>query len=312
MTTTLRAPSQKKRRSPIRLNRRDRVALTMMVGIPTFIHVMMVWVPAISSILLSFTKWDGIGGFKEISKDFVGTKNYRRMWSIDPAFRPALWHNVLWMLVLLFFATTFGLLLAVLLDRNVKGSRLYQSAFYMPVVLSLALVGFMWDHLIYSPGEGLINSVLGRTAQGNQIDWIGDPKKNIWAVLIAASWRHAGYIMVLYLAGLKGVDPSLREAAAIDGASAWQSFRRVVFPALKPINIVVLVVTIIEGLRAFDLVFVINKGRNGLELLSSLITNTIIGESSQVGYGSALGVVLLLISLGFIITYLWNVFRSEQ
>jgi multiple sugar transport system permease protein len=104
----------------------------------------------------------------------------------------------------------------------------------------------------------------------------------------------------------------LRDAAAIDGASQWQTFRRVIFPVLKPINIVVLVVTVIESLRAYDIVYVINHGTNGLELLSVLVTNNIIGEASRLGYGSAIGVILLVISLGFIITFLVQNFRKEQ
>jgi multiple sugar transport system permease protein len=128
---------------------------------------------------------------------------------------------------------------------------------------------------------------------------------------VAASWRHAGYIMILYLAGLKSVDPALREAAAIDGASEWHAFRTVVFPAMKPINIVVLVVTVIEALRAYDLVYVINRGRNGLELLSVLVTDNIIGEASRVGYGSALAVILLAIALVPIITFVARTFGDE-
>jgi multiple sugar transport system permease protein len=131
-------------------------------------------------------------------------------------------------------------------------------------------------------------------------------------VLIAASWRHVGYIMILYLAGLKSVDPSLKEAASIDGATSRQTFFHVVFPVLKPINIVILVITIIESLRAFDIVYVINKGRNGLELLSVAITNNIIGEASRIGFGSAMAVVLLVISLGVIIPYLYRTFRAEE
>ena len=134
-------------------------------------------------------------------------------------------------------------------------------------MLSLALVGFIWQ-LIYSRDQGLLNAVLAHAA----IDWYGDPNVNLWAVLVAASWRHTGYIMLLYLAGLKAVDPSLREAAAIDGATEVQTFFRVVFPVMRPINIIVLVVTVIESLRAFDLVWVINKGRNGLELIAALVT----------------------------------------
>jgi ABC-type sugar transport system permease subunit len=110
---------------------------------------------------------------------------------------------------------------------------------------------------------------------------------------------------------LKSVDPSLREAASIDGANQRQTFFSVIFPAMQPINIVVMVVTIIEALRAFDLVYVINRGRNGLELISVLVTNNIIGEASRIGFGSALAVILLAISLGVIVPYLARTFSAD-
>jgi ABC-type sugar transport system permease subunit len=179
------------------------------------------------------------------------------------------------------------------------------------VVLSLALVGFIWQ-LIYSPEEGLINNLLGRTDPENLIDWLGNPSINLFMILIAASWRHVGYVMILYLAGLKSVDPTLKEAAAIDGATERQTFFHVVFPVLKPINLVILVITIIESLRAFDIVYVTNKGTNGLELLSTAVTNNIIGEASRVGFGSALAVILLVLSLGIIIPYLWRTFKADE
>ena len=137
----------------------------------------------------------------------------------------------------------------------------------------------------------MINNLLGRTDAENLIDWLGNPSINLWMILIAASWRHVGYIMILYLAGLKSVDPALKEAASIDGATSRQTFFHVVFPVLKPINIVILVITIIESLRAFDIVYVTNKGTNGLELLSVAVTNNIIGEASRIGFGSALAVI---------------------
>jgi multiple sugar transport system permease protein len=198
----------------------------------------------------------------------------------------------------------------VLLDKDLRGTRFYQSALYLPVVLSLAIIGFIWE-LMYAPERGFLNNVLGTTEQGNLIDWLGNRDINLWAVLVAASWRHIGYIMLLYLAGLKSVDPALKEAAAIDGASERQAFFRVVFPVLRPINIVVLVITIIESLRAFDIVYVINRGLNGLELLSVLITNNIVGEASRIGFGSAIAVVLLVISLGPILLYLSRAMRDE-
>ena len=174
-----------------------------------------------------------------------------------PFFWPAVWHNVLWLLVLVFIATPIGMFFAVLLDREMRGTRIYQSAFFIPVVLSLAVVGFIWE--LSTRSQGFINSVLGRTSSDNAIDWLGDPSLNLWAVLVAASWRHVGYVMVLYLAGLKSVDPTLREAAAIDGANERQTFFRVVFPVMRPINVVIIVVTVIESLRAFDIVYIINQ-----------------------------------------------------
>jgi multiple sugar transport system permease protein len=131
-------------------------------------------------------------------------------------------------------------------------------------------------------------------------------------MMIAASWRHTGYVMILYLAGLKSVDPQLKEAAAIDGANARQTFFRVVFPTLRPVNVIVGVITVIEALRAFDIVYAVNKGRNGLELLSVLITDNIIGEASRIGFGSAIAVVLLTVSLGFIVTFLVQELRGAR
>ncbi len=303
------ASARPRRRNYSLLGRADRLTLGMMAGIPTFFVVLFVIVPTIASVVLSFTDWNGIGGLESIQ--FIGLKNYSDLFTIYKPFWPAVSHNVIWLAFFLLIATPLGMLLAVLLDKNIRGTRFYQSAIYMPVVLSLAIVGFIWI-LVYAPEQGLLNNLLGRTEQGNQISWLGDPNINLWAVLVAASWRQVGYVMVLYLAGLKSVDPALREAASIDGAGEVQTFRRVVFPVMRPINIVILVITVIESLRAFDLVFIINKGLNGLELLSTLVTNNILGETSRIGFGSAIAVVLLVVSVGPIIFYLMRALREDN
>jgi multiple sugar transport system permease protein len=296
-----------RRRRAVRLSAQDRFTLVLMVLVPMLVVGAFVWVPTLISVALSFTSWDGFGGVDTI--DYIGIRNYDQITHIYPPFWPALEHNLIWLAFLLFVATPFGLLLAYLLDKRIRGTRAYQSIFFLPVVLSLVVIGFIWQ-LIYSPDYGLINDLTGHTGD-NVIDWLGDPSLNLWAILVAVGWRHAGYIMILYLAGLKAVDPSLREAAAIDGASEWHAFRTVVFPALKPINIVVIVVTVIEAMRAFDIVFIVNKGRNGLELLSVLVYDNIVGEASRVGYGSALAVILLMISIVPIVVFVWNSFQRD-
>ncbi|MFI2711191.1 carbohydrate ABC transporter permease [Micromonospora sp. NPDC018662] len=282
----------------------DRVVITLMVLVPLLLVLALVWLPAAATVLLSGTDWDGIGPLGEI--DWVGWRNYDDVVNNYPPFVPAVQNNLLWLAALFVVATPFGMFLAVLLDKELRGSRFYQTALYLPVVLSLALVGFIWQ-LIYSRDQGLLNGVFG-----GDTDWYGDPNVNIWAVLVAAGWRHVGYIMLLYLAGLKGVDPSLREAAAVDGSSETSTFFRVVFPVMRPINIIVLVVTVIESLRAFDLVWVINKGRNGLELISALVTQNVVGEASRIGFGSALATIMLAVSLIFITVYLWTVMREDK
>jgi ABC-type sugar transport system permease subunit len=289
------------------LTRRDKLTLGLMIGVPTFLCVSLIWLPTVASFALSFTNWRGIGPIEPT--DIIGLKNYEQLFTSYPFFWKAVAHNIIWLGFFVFLATPMGIFLAVLLDREMKGTRIYQSAFYIPVVLSLAVVGFIWQ-LQYT-SQGFINSVLGTTRQDNVIDWLGNPDLNLWAILVAASWRHVGYVMVLYLAGLKSVDPTLREAAAIDGANGRQAFFRVIFPVMQPINVVVVVVTVIESLRAFDIVYITNKGKNGLELLSTLITNNSISEASLIGFGSAIAVVLLVISLVPIVAFLLRTMRSD-
>jgi multiple sugar transport system permease protein len=291
------------------LTRRDKVTLALMVGVPLILDLALIWGPTVVSVLFSFTKWDGIGPVT--AEDVIGLKNYESLFTAYPFFWPALTHNILWLAFLMFIATPIGMFLAVLLDREIKGSRIYQSVFYLPVILSLAVIGIIWT-LQYAPEQGFINNALGRTSNENLIDWLGNPTLNIWAAMVAASWRHVGYVMVLYLAGLKSVDPALREAAKVDGANERQNFVHVVFPVMLPINIVIVVVTTIEALRAFDIVYIINRGKNGLELLSTLITNNGISESNRVGFASAIAVVLLLISIVPIVIFLSRTMREER
>jgi ABC-type sugar transport system permease subunit len=303
------------------LSRRDILVIVAMLAIPVLGDIAFIWGPALVSVALSLFQWNGVGGLHArgcipggLFPDngcFTGWQNYHQAATNYPPFWPAVRHNLIWLGVFVAFATPLGMLFAVLIDSGLKGSRVYQTVLFLPVMLSLALIGIIWG-FFYSPNYGLINVVTGHNTNANLIDWLGDPSLNLWSVLVEASWRQAGYVMVLYLAGLKAVDPSLREAARIDGANAWQTFWHVTFPSMMPINVVVAVITVIESLRAFDLVYITNGGTNGLELLSALITNNIVGETSRIGFGSALGVVLLVISLVPISVFLYQMFARRK
>ena len=301
----------------------DKAWLMAMVGIPTFLHVVLVWIPALTTGVLSFTRWDNLAPLSAIQ--FVGARNYWEIATIfDNRLFPALFNNFV-LLVWLFVCSAIGMLFAYLLDKNLRGGRVYQSIFYFPVVLSLAVVGFMWKSVMFSRDQGLLNTIW----PGGRVDFVGDQAKifavdlpfldfplglsrNFAALLIAMAWRHIGYVMVLYLAGLKSVDNSLREAASIDGCNEWQSFRRVVFPSLKPINVVVAVITVIEALRAYDIVAALNTPR-GTEVMGTLVTTALVGEGGgRVGTGSAYGMVLFVLCIGFIIWYVTNSFREDR
>lgn len=275
-----------------------------MAVLPAVFVLALVWFPAVLSVILSFGVWNGIGPVDTIQ--WVGTQNYRDIATIYPPFWPAIRHNLIWLAFLFLGPTLLGMFLAVVLDKNLRFGRFYQTVFYMPVVLSLALTGFIWQ-LMYSRDQGLINEIFH-----SQVDWYGDPQINLWAALVATAWRHTGYIMLIYLAGLKGVDPSLREAAAVDGATETQTFFRIVFPVMRPINMIVVVIVVIESIRAFDLVWVINRGTNGLELIGALVAQNVVGEASRYGFGSALAVIMMVISSVFITLYLRVVFREER
>ena len=300
------AGGQRRRRYTL-LTRHDKLLLVLMIGLPLALDLVLIWGPTVVSILLSFTNWDGIGDLT--AKNFVGLKNYQFLFTGYTLFWPAFTHNVIWLLWLTFIATPLGILVAVLLDREMRGTRIYQSIFFLPVVLALAVVALIWE-IQYTPTDGFINNALGIAHNSHLIDWLGNPKINLYAALVAASWRHIGYVMILYLAGLKSVDPSLKEAARVDGATEVQTFFNVVLLVMAPINVVIVVVTAIESLRAFDIAFIINQGKNGLELLSILITSTSVSEASLVGFGSAIAVVLLLISLVPIVAFLTRVMRN--
>ncbi len=301
----------------------DRLWLRLAVGIPAALHIGLVWIPMFITLIFSLALWDNLAPLSTLR--FVGFQNYWQILTIfDIDLFPALFNNLA-LIVWLFVCSAIGMLFAYALDKNIRGSRFYQSVFYLPVVLSSAVVGFIWKGVMFNADGGLLNILW----PGENVDFLGDGSKifeitvplldfplglsrNFAAIMVATAWRHIGYIMVLYLAGLKAVDPSLREAASIDGCNEWQSFRWVVFHALRPINAVVAVITMIEALRAYDIIAALGTQR-GTEVIGTLVVSSLSGEGAgRVGSGSAYGMLLFLLCIGFIIYYVINNFRDTE
>jgi multiple sugar transport system permease protein/raffinose/stachyose/melibiose transport system permease protein len=301
---TLTAAKSKSRRRKA-FTRGDRFTLSMFIGVPAFLHIVWVWIPALLTIALSFTYWNGV----QLSNiRWAGLANYDTIFTASPQFYSALRNNTYWLLWFSFIATPLGVLLAYQVDRRIRGHKIYESVYYIPVVLSLAVIGIIWRFML-GP-TGLVQVLLGYPGIEDAIPIFGNYDINTYVILSIASWRHIGYIMLLYLAGLKSVDPSLREAAAIDGATEWQSFRKIVLPAMKPVNIIIIVITVIESLRAFDLIYIIYGTSTGWPILGMLVFQNIYGQSASM-LGAAYAVILLLLSITPIVFYLRTVFRDD-
>jgi len=302
MSTTATNNKQVRRRRAF--SKRDKITLGFFVGIPTALHLALVWIPAIATIGLSFTYWTGIQ-YSNIR--WAGLGNYKNIFFSTPAFYDALQNNVIWLLWFFLIASPLGVLLAYQIDRQIRGHKFYQSAYYMPVVLSLAVTGIIWNFMLRP--DGFINGLLGRDID-NAVSFFGNYDINIYVIMVIASWRHIGYIMLLYLAGLKAIDSSLREAAAIDGATEWETFRKIILPTMKPVNIIIVVITMIESLRAFDIVYIIYGTSAGLPILGILVFQNIAGEGASMK-GAAYAVILFVLSIGPIIAYLAQQFKED-
>lgn len=298
------AATEVKNRSRRSLSRADRFTLSAFVGIPTFLQIILLWVPAVVTIILSFTYWNGVR-LSDIK--WAGLSNYRNIFFDNPIFYEALKNNALWLLWFIIIATPLGILLAYQIDRQIKGHKIYESIYYLPVVLSLAVIGIIWNFML-QPG-GFVQGLMGRDI-GNAISIWGNDSINTYVILGVASWRHIGYIMLLYLSGLKSVDPALREAAAMDGATEWQIFRKIILPTMQPVNIIIIVITLIESLRAFDLVYIIYGSPTTFPLLNLLVFQNFAGQGISMK-GAAYAVILLVLCIVPIITYLRVVFKED-
>jgi multiple sugar transport system permease protein len=286
--------------------RRVPPVLLLFVLLPLLVEGFWVFWPAIQGVYLSFTKWDGI-----TAPQNVGLGNYREMVG-DPVFRKALLDTAIWLVLFGGLSAAGGLGMAVLLQRERRGIGIYRSAMFIPVVFSLVATSLIWQAM-YQP-DGLINKVLGAVGLTSwQHSWLANANTALYAVIIPALWREIGYVMVLYLAGLKAIDPALHEAATVDGANAWQRFTKITLPQLKPVNAVVLSVIVIDSLRSFDVAWALTRGGpyHSSELLSTYMYSTAF-QSLRLGYASALAVVIFLLAFGVIITYLVRAFRETE
>ncbi len=266
--------------------------------------------PMLDAIRLSFFKWSG---FRTSVPVFVGLDNYRRAFTADPVFWTALRNSLIWVALSLLIPMMISLLLALALNRPMLGRNLFRSVFYIPAVFASITVAAMW-RWIYNPTLGAVNRSLQAIGLGSWThQWLGDPKIALYSVFVAAIWQGVGFNMVLFLAGLQQVPVELVDSAKVDGARGFQIFRHVTLPALRPTFVVVLILTIINSLKVFDLIVGMTGGgpAQSTQVLA-LWSWTQSFQNHTFGQGGAVATVLLVISLCLVVPYLAWALRGED
>jgi len=250
--------------------------------------------PFFATIYLSFTNWNGVSP----ERDFVGLANYARMFGDATAIK-AFVNNVVWVAIGTIAPVVLGLFEALLVwTGSQRGSLFFRTLFFLPFVLPLVVVGIVWQW-IYHPLFGVLNSVLNAVGLDSlSRGWLADPHAALYAVLIAAIWGATGFCFLILHAALQNVDISTVEASMIDGANWFQRARNVIIPQIAPQLTMVTAVTLIGGFAVFDIIFVMTGGGpgNASEVLATYTYKTAF-QQNQAGYGSALAMLITILSL---------------
>ncbi|MEF2878311.1 MAG: sugar ABC transporter permease [Blautia sp.] len=268
----------------------DKVAIMFIA--PAFIfYTLFIIVPTIGSVYYSFTSWDGI------SPDvrFIGLANYKEIFT-SARFGNALKNTVILTAFISILENAFALGLALMVDNVRWFKNLFRSAFYIPVLISGIVSGFIWK-IMYNYNFGAVNSILsGIGLDSLKQDWLGNTSLTLIMVGVVLVWKGAGYYMIIYLASLQSVSTDILEAAEIDGASSFQKFKRITLPLISGAFTINFTLSLINGLKVFDQISVMTDGGPGFttETLVYLLYKVGFNEGRQ-GFGTAVGIVLLFI-----------------
>lgn len=273
-----------------------------------FIFGVVLVYPMLYSIWLSLFQWDGVSPVKT----WVGIGNYVELFTANRVFWIALKNSIFWSSLSLIVPTSIGLALALVLNRAFRGSAFFRSVFYFPAILSMSIVGLIWGW-VYHPNLGLLNQMLASVGLSAwEQSWLSDPKISLIAVFVAGTWHNAGLPMLLFLAGLQTVPKEALEAARIDGANALQSFWYVTFPLLRETTMIVVAITAINSLKVYDIIYVMTYGgpANRTQVLGTWMY-FLTYNHNEVGLGTAIAVILFMLTLIFAVPYTRYMVRSR-
>lgn len=284
----------------------QRIAPLIFLAPGLFMFAVYVLIPIVQSLWLGFYDWDGLG-----ARTWLGWANYVELWT-DDAFWTSLKNNVIW-LVLYMLAPPAGLLIAIFLNQNVTGIRVYKSLFFFPFVISQVVVGLIFSWF-YAPNFGLFYKLI-EAVTGTGVAVLADERFVTYGIIAAGLWPQVAYCMILYLTGLNSIAPEQVEAARLDGAKGWRMLWHVILPQLRPATFIAVVVTVIGALRSFDLVSIMTSGGpyGSSRVLSYYMYEQALSEYGyRMGYGAAIATVLFLIMMIFISGFIWKMVRDER
>jgi ABC-type sugar transport system permease subunit len=301
-------PSPERRPRSRGLGWAGRLEVLILVGPAMIVFLAFVIFPVLMAAYYGFFSWGGYGPATE----FIGLRNYVNILT-DPAFIEALGHNGFIVIFSLILQGPVAILLALLLNRRMRGQSLIRVLIFVPYVIAEVVVGTGWSLLLQT--NGAVNGMLEKLGLGAlQQDWLSNPDIAIWTLMVIITWKYIGFAVILFLAGLQGIPEELYEAAALDGASFWQMQRSITLPLLAPTIRIWAFLSIIGALQLFDLVYIIwgqyVAATAGTSTMATYMVAT--GRNAgNFGYGNAVAVVLFVISLIVALIYQRFVLRRD-
>lgn len=264
-----------------------------------------VTIPFLTTVNYSFRSWNGI----DKTTTFIGLKNYIRLFTDDRAFIQSLIFTFVYAFFVVIFVNVLALLFAQLLEAKIWGKGVFRTAFYLPNIISLVVIGFIWKFIFTRVFDQLATvSKIGFF----ELSWLGDPKLAIATVIFVSVWQSLGFYMVIYIAGLQSVPEDIGEAAMIDGANAFTKFFRITLPMIMPSISFCMFYSVANSMKMFDLIFSLTGGGPGgaTTPMSLEIYNTAFGKQ-MMGYGTAKSVILFIIVAAISIIQI-NFFKSKE
>lgn len=263
------------------------------------LFLVFVLAPIAVAVYTGFFKWGGIGPMD----DFVGFENYTKLFG-DQVFLGDLGRGLYLIVLSITVQLPFALFTAVLLNQRLRGRAVYRMLFFAPYILSEVVTAVLFT-MIFLPGDGMADHLAGALGlEGLQGKWLADPSTVMPTLFVVMVWKYFGFHMMLYLAGLQSIPGEILEAASIDGAGAWQRFRHVTLPLLGPTIRISVFLSIIGAIQLFDLVWVMTAGGPNHSSETMAISMFQFGfKRYQVGYASAISVVMFMICMIFSLFY---------